>query len=65
MAFPPIFGKSKKCPYFEEKGLDCVNLWVKLSVQNVVLNSNAYIFAFVYFSESPLKMMKNIFHFMC
>ena len=34
---PGLFENRKKCPNFEEKGPDCVNLWIKYSTQNVVL----------------------------
>ena len=49
---------------FWKKGPDCVLLWVKLSIPNVVGRSHSKIFAFIYFNESPLKIMKNIFYFM-
>ena len=32
-----LFENRKKCPDFGEKGPDCVHLWVKLSIQNVIL----------------------------
>ena len=33
----PFFENRKKCPDFWKKGPDCVYLWVKFSIQNVVL----------------------------
>ena len=32
-----LFENQKKCPDFGKKGPDCINHWVKFSVQNVVL----------------------------
>ena len=36
-ASPALFENRKKCPDFGKKGPDCVHLWVKFSIQNVVL----------------------------
>ena len=36
-ASPALFGNRKKCPDFGKKGPDCVYLWVKFSIQNIVL----------------------------
>ena len=33
----PFFENKKKCPDFAEKDSDSVHLWVKYSIQNVVL----------------------------
>ena len=30
----------KKCPDFGKKGLDCIHLWVKFSIPNVVLGAS-------------------------
>ena len=40
---PPLlfFEIWKKCPDFGKKGPDCVNLWVKFSIQNIVLRVSA------------------------
>ena len=34
---PALLENRKKCPNFGKKGPDCVHLWVKFSIQNVVL----------------------------
>ena len=36
---PPqsFFENKKKCPGFRKKGLDCIHLYVKSTIQNVVL----------------------------
>ena len=36
-ASPAFFKKRKNCPDFWKEDLDCVHLWVKFSIQNVVL----------------------------
>ena len=36
-ASPALFWKLKKVAWFWKKVLDCVHLWVKFSIQNVVL----------------------------
>ena len=36
-AYPSLFWKSKKGPWFLKKGPDCVHLWVNFSIQDVVL----------------------------
>ena len=36
-ASPFLFENRKKCPNFLKKGPDCVHLWVKFYIQNVVL----------------------------
>ena len=53
-ASPALYWKSKKkCPNFGKKRPDCVHLWVKFSIQNVVLrvprrkNSNGVRFTFL------------------
>ena len=33
----PFFENQRKCPNFEKKGPDCVHLWVKFFIRNVVL----------------------------
>ena len=35
-ASPALFKNRRKCPDFLKKGPDCVHLWVKFSIQNVV-----------------------------
>ena len=34
---PALFENRKKPPGFRKKGTDCIHLWVKFSIQNVVL----------------------------
>ena len=34
---PALFWKPKKCPDFGKEGPDCTHLWVRFSIQNVVL----------------------------
>ena len=34
---PALFENQKTCPDFGKKGPGCVHLWVKFSIQNVVL----------------------------
>ena len=53
----------KKCPDFGKKGLDCIRLWVKFSIRNVVLGASKrkkskmflYKAFFIVFDEIPLK----------
>ena len=51
---PPLPFFEKNYPDFRKKSLDCVHLWVKFSIQNVVLgiswrkNSNVSLWAFFF-----------------
>ena len=36
-ASPALFENRKKCPHFGKKDPDCIHLWVKFSIQNIVL----------------------------
>ena len=40
---PCPFENRKKCPYFGKKGSYYVHLWVKFSIQNLVLNRSALV----------------------
>ena len=61
----------KKCPDFGKKGLDCIHLWVKFSIPNVVLGASKrkkskmflYRAFFIVFDEMPFKIdfSKNAF----
>ena len=58
----------KKCPDFGKKGLDCIHLWVKFSIPNVVLGASKrkkskmflYRAFFIVFDEMPYLVPKNL-----
>ena len=52
-ASPALFENWKKGPVFRKKGLDCVHLWIKFSIQNVFLRVSRRKTA-KYFPAGPL-----------